>query len=243
MGWCERTYSSVDSAESEQSASESKAAVTSSSYKYESPDDIGAVLAARGTQRKQQRQQRLQEEMEWNAGLAHFVARRNAWTGARVAETDTDTHEGAVSAVQNGDMLSRTSEQARTQDGTGREPLLPIPPPLLPSHPIRTRINPNTYGEIYSKIIIQSRTPSVPINLSDVTGALVAGWKESGEWPPKPSLPEPAIAGRRKNAEGEIGGKHPHLRKGVQAVGRVLGLSGSSSVGTPETAGGQREKG
>ncbi|KAJ9621959.1 hypothetical protein H2203_006840 [Taxawa tesnikishii (nom. ined.)] len=95
VGWCERTYSSVDSAESEQSASESKAAVTSSSYKYESPDDIGAVLAARGTQRKQQRQQRLQEEMEWNAGLAHFVARRNAWTGARVAETDTDTHEGA----------------------------------------------------------------------------------------------------------------------------------------------------
>lgn len=37
----------------------------------------------------------------------------------------------------------------------------------------------------------------MPINLSDMVGALVQGWKADGEWPPQSGLPE---------AESEAGG-------------------------------------
>ncbi|KAK5136042.1 hypothetical protein LTR08_004296 [Meristemomyces frigidus] len=111
-----------------------------------------------------------------------------------------------------------------------RETLLPIPAPLLPpSHPIRRRITPSTYPEIYSKIILQSRTPSIPLNLQVLINALVKGWKDDGEWPPKPTAGglEPMIAGRRKKkGEGEGG-----FRNGVKAAVRVLRLTGTGEVG------------
>lgn len=72
------------------------------------------------------------------------------------------------------------------------ESLVPIVPPLLsPSNPIRSSITPSIYPSIYSKIIVQGLTPTVPINLADLTRAMVQGWKADGQWPPKPSVPAP----------------------------------------------------
>ncbi|KAJ8608690.1 hypothetical protein MRB53_039492 [Persea americana] len=79
------------------------------------------------------------------------------------------------------------------------EMLIPRMSRLLTVHPIRRKIGPSMYTEIYSKIITQSRTPSVPINLLNLTRALVQGWKNDGEWPPAPNPPEPAIS-RKKGA-------------------------------------------
>jgi hypothetical protein len=120
-------------------------------------------------------------------------------------------------------------------------PLIPLAPPLLPTtHPVRARITPASYPEIYSKIILQSRTPSVPINLGTLLAALVAGWKADDEWPPKPSataLLEKSIGRKKASASGATAhraqrrdGEGEGLRHGVKAaVGRVLRLGALSS--------------
>lgn len=104
------------------------------------------------------------------------------------------------------------------------EVLLPIAPTLLPNHPIRKRISTNMYPEIYSKVILQSRTPSVPINLSTLVRALVQGWKDDGEWPPKAGPIEPSL-GRKKGVEGGI------VKHGIKRVLRITGVVDSSKKG------------
>jgi len=94
---------------------------------------------------------------------------------------------------------------------------------MLPNHPIRRRISPDLYPEIYNKIILSGRTPSVPINLLVFTRALVQGWKDDGEWPPKQQPVERSI-GRKKGSHGESS-----IKSGVKAVGRVLRITGSIS--------------
>ncbi|KAL2872782.1 DUF4050 domain-containing protein [Aspergillus lucknowensis] len=77
------------------------------------------------------------------------------------------------------------------------DPLIPVVPSLIStSNPIRASINPSMYPSIYSKVVIQGLTPTVPINLADMTTAMVQGWKADGQWPPKPSniiLPNDAL--------------------------------------------------
>lgn len=209
-------------------------------------------ITERKLARKRKRQERFEEEMSWNIGLAHFSAQRNAWTCAQsgrddhvnnnvnnhVKEMDTEMRDETIPETTQEDtdhvMDTDTTPHARqdisrqlaiTEDATVR---LPIPPKLLPDHPIRSRITPSTYSEIYSKIILQARTPTIPINLQDITNALIHGWKEEGNWPPKPSAPEPSMqAGSKKKKDAADGVKHPHLIKGVHAVTKVFhGLTG-----------------
>ncbi|KAK4634176.1 hypothetical protein CLAFUW4_01030 [Fulvia fulva] len=103
------------------------------------------------------------------------------------------------------------------------EVLVPIAPPLLPDHPVRRKITPNMFPEIYTKVILQSRTPSVPINLQTLVTALVQGWKDDGEWPPKSGPLEKSI-GRKKGSH--TGG----IKEGVKRVLRItsVGESGKS---------------
>ena len=93
---------------------------------------------------------------------------------------------------------------------------IPLTMPLLPpDDPSRSQMN-NTraYSAIYSKIIVQGLTPNVPINLQTMTSALVQGWKEDGEWPPKNTEPEPSI--RRPRERGSVVGKS--VRKGREKL-------------------------
>lgn len=131
------------------------------------------------------------------------------------------------------------------------EPLLPVATPLLPNHPIRRRITPETYPEIYTKIILQSRNPSVPINLATMVRALVQGWKEDGEWPPKDKAVEKGIARKKgQGKDGKDGGKGNEggslglgggVRSGVKAVGRVLRITGGDAGAKEKER--EREKG
>ncbi|KAL3474981.1 hypothetical protein BJX99DRAFT_230683 [Aspergillus californicus] len=67
------------------------------------------------------------------------------------------------------------------------DPFIPVVPSLIAtSNPIRASITPAMYPSIYSKVVIQGLTPTVPINLADMTRAMVQGWKADGQWPPKP---------------------------------------------------------
>ncbi|WPH04205.1 Hypothetical protein R9X50_00709400 [Acrodontium crateriforme] len=103
--------------------------------------------------------------------------------------------------------------------------MIPVAPIILPNHPIRRRMNPDMYPQIYTKVILQSRTPSVPINLQTLVNAMVKGWKDDGEWPPKAGVPEPSL-GRRKAGVGSLSGPGGGggFRSSVKAVGRALGL-------------------
>ncbi|KAK3675096.1 hypothetical protein LTR78_005030 [Recurvomyces mirabilis] len=125
--------------------------------------------------------------------------------------------------------LPGTTPPHQSQHTPPNEPLIPTCASILPHHPIRRRITPSMYTEIYTKIIVQGRTPSVPINLLTLVSALVEGWKADGEWPPKPGVVEPTI-GRRKGKGSGSGGSG--VREGVKAVVRTLKLVGSSEVGS-----------
>lgn len=56
-----------------------------SPFRFDNPDSIGHAVTASKIARKARRRRELRKEMAWNDGLACFEARRNAWTGAKVA--------------------------------------------------------------------------------------------------------------------------------------------------------------
>jgi len=163
--------------------------------------------------KKRKRQQRLEEEMAWNDGLRTFVQRRDVWAGAK-----------RQSSLQHQTPLPTKASYSTSPHLTNGTPpptpttpcptLLPLPPPLLPpTNPIRASIKPETYPQIYDKIILLGQTPSIPINLSDTIHALVAGWKKDGEWPPKGEAGDVGEAGTKRLA-----------RRSVGRVKRVFGM-------------------
>ena len=257
--WRERDYSSEDGSENENVETPVSASSKKSTYKFDGPDSVGVQILDRKLARKRQRQQDLDEEVTWNDGLAHWLARRDAWSGAHTSQqvqllersradptTDSASASASVNSTPRSSVSSQESAAVSTPSSTPElEPtrtvintrppappsdlLVPMAPPVLVNHPIRLRINPDLYSEIYSKIILQGRTPSVPINLLNLTGALVQGWKDDGEWPPKNAPAEKSFA-RKKSS-----GHESSLKSGVRAVGRVLRItSGESSVGSKE---------
>ncbi len=230
-------------------------------YKFESPDAIANTIV----QRKRKRRRLFKEELGWNDGLRTWVERRNAWCGAvekrprKVRERNSNHEENgrSLSVATNSSMplspisqLSATSSSPvhsasdsgddRDSDGSDEDqgPLLPIYPSLLPEdNIIRSSIKPAMYPAIYSKVVLQSLTPTVPVRLPDMIGALVQGWKSEGNWPPKGALSTTSIMQetgrrasellklrRRENVVVEKG----RMRKGVGAVKKVLGLRTSN---------------
>lgn len=264
--WRERDYSSEEDdenqSESEVRSSEAKKLSTSNGshkkglFRFEGPDSVGNQIEERKMLKKRKRQQALDEEVEWNDGLAHWLARRDAWCAARTSAQVQMYESKRQVAAESTAAMSSTSASPRTSTSTASSTpvsaaasspsttpdiapspatlptqpsappsdiLIPLAPTMLPNHPIRKRISPDLYPEIYSKIIISGRTPSVPINLFVFTRALVQGWKDEGEWPPKQQPVERSI-GRKKGSHGESS-----LKSGVKAVGRVLRITGSVS--------------
>ncbi|KAL5003554.1 hypothetical protein BDV10DRAFT_155319 [Aspergillus recurvatus] len=117
----------------------------------------------------------------------------------------------SAAAVPTADPPSTTTTTSSTPS-TGEpfhDPLIPVVPSMIAtSNPIRASITPAMYPSIYSKVVIQGLTPTVPINLADMTKAMVQGWKADGQWPPKPQnlvLTNDAIV-RPSNASAT---KHP----------------------------------
>ncbi|MCJ1299580.1 hypothetical protein MMC08_002372 [Hypocenomyce scalaris] len=189
-------------------------------YKYENPDSLASVIQSR----KRKRRRRLLDEMRWNAGLQTYVARRDAWTGG-ITRSSPPPSGGHTNRAINGDSPSHSPSPDLLE-------LVPLHPPLLPaSNVIRSSITPATYPSIYTKVITQGLTPTIPINLADVTRAMVQGWKADGEWPPKNiAVVEPPVAKRAKRRsliEG-LGGRGMGILEGVggKGVGKVKRVFG-----------------
>jgi hypothetical protein len=104
--------------------------------------------------------------------------------------------------------------------------LFPIASPLIPStHRIRVSLLSRPDQELYDKLVLDGRTPLVPINLKHMIRVMVSGWKSDGNWPPRSAatasssivLPDTATVGKM----GRRG-----FRSGVESVKRALRLSG-----------------
>ncbi|KAK1986018.1 hypothetical protein LZ30DRAFT_582979 [Colletotrichum cereale] len=143
----------------------------------------------------------------------------------------------ASTAVSDGSELSKdpskelTAQKSKESHKSAASPtsttypietLVPLSAPLLPpGNPMRASITPAVYMSLYEKVIVHALTPSCPVNLSDMIRACVVGWKRDGEWPPRPSAPEPGIvAVRRRKSATEGQGQHPTRRMSFGFLGR-----------------------
>lgn len=270
INWRERTYGS--SAASEADVRDVTTALTALGPKCPTNDDIAAAYESdahsdaklttsnetpddtddRKRQRtKLKRVKREEEETGWNEGLALWVARRNAWTGAKTVNLATKGLD--IDSDDESDTEEVASENGADQTNNLIESVvLPVPAAILPAfHPLRIGVNSKTHSEIYSQMIIGGRSPSVPINLAYLTRALVQGWQDAGEWPPKLAPAEPSIARRKQRGAEAVedaacaaadlrtatprptsfgpsnsANRLPRFKKGVQSVRRAFRLSG-----------------
>ncbi|KUJ13147.1 uncharacterized protein LY89DRAFT_591203 [Mollisia scopiformis] len=174
----------------------------SSPFRFESPDGVGMTIKKTQMERKRRRKKRLAEEISWNDGLRCFVARRDAWTGARRVSRSKSGFSGVKPAqrasMSSEDGGSSTAIEHDEDDEWEDEIEVPVAPSIIPpENAMRASILPAAYNTIYDKVVVQALTPSCPMNLKDVTRSCVQGWKRDGEWPPKPTVPEQKKKGRK----------------------------------------------
>lgn len=215
-------------------------------YKFDSPDAIGTSL----TEKKTKKRKVFEEEMEWNEGVRTYAKRRDAWTGAtnhwpgkrkrmgpgfekgltRNGSNSTDISGEWPLATSSPKQSSSADSMAPAEEGPG--PWLPVYPSLLPDdNPVRANITPAAYTTIYSKVVIQSLTPTVPIPLTHMTQALIQGWKAEGAWPPQSTAPVTVVSheGTKKSSgllkfrKYRANGEKSRVNKGLGAVKKALG--------------------
>ncbi|KAF3766378.1 hypothetical protein M406DRAFT_290831 [Cryphonectria parasitica EP155] len=94
-------------------------------FKFDTPDSIGQAVTASKIARKARRRKDVRKEMEWNDGLACFEARRNAWTGAKVARVRPKPTSPTSPLSPRRGFFWRTQTQTSSNAGTS---------PLTPTH-------------------------------------------------------------------------------------------------------------
>ena len=226
----ERYYGTTESDSEKDPKPESSGAANP--YKFDTPDSVAKSVELKAKERSRRRRAVQDEEAAWNEGLREFVERRDAWTGAAAVRKVGIAQGKGKKAVEPGETAVPAPESSSTSNDPA-DPLIPVALPLLPDNPIRASIKPSAYTDIYNNIVVTGRTPSVPVNLSDMTRALVEGWKQNGEWPPKQGPLDP-LAGRKRatlagtrldHGDGPFLSHHPHVRRGVDSVKRILHLN------------------
>jgi hypothetical protein len=203
-------------------------------------ESVGETLRQSVEKRKLRRQKRLNAELDYNEGLRCFVARRNAWTGAKRVKhrrgnaplaLHTAGDASKSPARSEGHTEEKDGNEADSEDEEIVDTFIPIAPPMLPpSTPMRKNMTSRAYGTIYDKVILQSQTPFCPINLGTVVNSCVHGWKRDGEWPPKGTEPDAFLSRRKAAPNGN--GQTSAAQKGVfrRSLNRVFGGGGNHSI-------------
>ncbi|KAJ5928394.1 hypothetical protein N7466_007350 [Penicillium verhagenii] len=123
---------------------------------------------------------RRQDQDEEQSTAPEDEAKRKESTQTSITEPESSGEAPDFSAID---------DDEEEYDEELDEPLIPVAPPFLsPENPIRATINSSIYPSIYTKVVVQGMTPTVPVNLADLTKAMVQGWKADGQWPPKPAV-------------------------------------------------------
>ena len=156
-------------------------------------------------QTRLQRREMIEAEMKWNPGLRYWMAQRDAWSGGRVRYVrrrcqGRDPPRPALQAiaVHGGNGTQASAVAAAETGATSLEKVdvreeVPSGLCIFPdSNPLRAQIVEKHYPAIYSKCVANGMTPSVPINLLDMTRAIVVGWKADGQWPARAASDPPA---------------------------------------------------
>ncbi|KAI0385276.1 hypothetical protein F5Y04DRAFT_245435 [Hypomontagnella monticulosa] len=138
----------------------------------------------------------------WHLSTSPLPSSPTDSTGASAPLSPSATRTSGDTTVVSSDAECKEAKAKEDTSNYPVETLIPIPQPLLPAAtPMRASITPAAYTTIYDKIVVQSATPSCPVNLSDVVRSCVTGWKRDGEWPPRPMDPPPVVAVRRRKKE------------------------------------------
>ncbi|KAJ5089746.1 hypothetical protein N7532_008430 [Penicillium argentinense] len=163
---------------------------------------------------QQQQQQHKQDQEEEQSTAPDEEAKRKGSTETNITEPDQQVSGpdlSSFSAIDDGDSEEEDDEEDL------EELLIPVAPPLIsPSNLVRATINPSIYPSIYSKVVVQGLTPTIPINLADLTKAMVQGWKADGQWPPKPAVTSIVLADDAsvpKSATGDGANDGPSSRR------------------------------
>ncbi|CAJ2510734.1 Uu.00g063590.m01.CDS01 [Anthostomella pinea] len=107
--------------------------VSPSAYRFETPDAVGNTLTATEQARSARRRRATRAEMEWNNGLACFNARRDAWTGAKVARVRPKTPAPVATSPTKARRLSLWRLSTSTSAPTSPTGSAGTPGPLSPS--------------------------------------------------------------------------------------------------------------
>ena len=170
----------------------------------DAPDAPEPAQECRAPQTRLKRREMIEAEMEWNAGLRNWMAQRDAWSGGRVRyvrrrrRRRRDSPRPALQATEplqvivvdgNNNMMQASAVAAAETRPTSLQKVdvreeVPAGLCIFPdSNPLRAQIVEKHYPAIYTKCVANGMTPAVPINLLDMTRAIVAGWKADGQWP------------------------------------------------------------
>jgi Protein of unknown function (DUF4050) len=241
----------------ESDASHARKRSKSDPYRFENPDAVADYVE----KVRRKRRKVLREEMEWNEGMSNWVKQRDAWTGAtRRSETtrkrlsaklSSALHERNTSDCTDGSMPSALSLESGTGTGAASsneslegaghedEPWLPIYPQLFDEDNIlRSRIQPTAYPTIYSKVVLQSLTPNIPIPLNHMVKVLVEGWKSEGNWPPSAAqvvaadLKQGKVSSRfARWRMGSKDGQKERVKKSIGLMKKAVRLDGGEDAG------------
>ncbi|PSR93696.1 hypothetical protein BD289DRAFT_364364 [Coniella lustricola] len=107
------------------------------SFKFDTPDSVGHAVTASKIANKAKRRKELRQEMAWNDGLACFEARRNAWTGAKVAQVrpKPTSPVSPASHTRKAFFWRTHTQSSSTGSQTGASPHLATPTTPTHSHP------------------------------------------------------------------------------------------------------------
>ncbi|RMZ86395.1 hypothetical protein DV736_g6378, partial [Chaetothyriales sp. CBS 134916] len=146
-------------------------------YKFDTPDAVGDFVR----ERRRKRRRLIAEECMWNDGLRNWIRQRDAWTGA--VERKEPLQAGGETKAQKPQQQQQQKGKSRTlhtrNESGGTMDSVPFSHSSEASH---EPLAPDAI--IYSKVVIQSLTPNIPIPLTHMTKILVEGWKSEGNWPP-----------------------------------------------------------
>ncbi|KAI1780644.1 hypothetical protein F4818DRAFT_13007 [Hypoxylon cercidicola] len=150
---------------------------------------------------------------------------------------------GDTTVVASSDAEFKETKSKEDSSTFPVETLIPVPQPLLPpTTPMRASITPAAYLTIYDKIVLQSATPSCPVNLNDVVRSCVTGWKRDGEWPPRAAEPPPVVAVRKRKKDGADTRAHASRRMSFNFLGRKQSAGGDPSNLAASTSHPEREE-
>ncbi|KAJ5380560.1 uncharacterized protein N7496_002988 [Penicillium cataractarum] len=137
---------------------------------------------------KVEEQLRRQEQEEEQSTAPDEETKRKESTETCITEPDQTASYTPLATADIDDKDSGDESDAEEEEELD-EPLIPVAPPFISStNPVRATITPSIYPSIYTKVVVQGMTPTIPVNLADLTKAMVQGWKSDGQWPPKPAV-------------------------------------------------------